>query len=286
MGALGVLLGLFVFGAGKAAVMPFHRWLPNAMVAPTPVSALLHAVAVVKAGVFTILKVVVYIFGIDLVRELNAHAVLAYIAGFTIVAASVIALHKDNLKERLAYSTIGQLSYIVLGALIATPQAIEGAGLHIATHAAAKITLFFGAGAILVTAHKKNVSELDGIGRKMPVTMLCFLVGCISIVGLPPTGGMWSKLLLVDGLFASGHGLLILALLTSSLLSVVYLLSIPARAFLCAPRPEDSHGHEPHGMAPMTCRIAMVATAGLTAMLFLFPEVVHDLMTRILPPTP
>ena len=140
------------------------------MVAPTPVSALLHAVAVVKAGVFTILKVVVYVFGIDLVRDLDAHTILAYVAGFTVVAASVIALGKDNLKERLAYSTIGQLSYIVLGALVAMPRTIEGAGLHIATHATGKITLFFGAGAILVAAHKKKVSQLDGIGRRMAVT--------------------------------------------------------------------------------------------------------------------
>ena len=213
---LGVLLALFVFGAGKAAVMPFHRWLPNAMVAPTPVSALLHAVAVVKAGVFTILKVVVYIFGIDLVAELDGSSVLAWFAGFTVVAASVIAMGKDNLKERLAYSTIGQLSYIVLGALIATQDAAAGAGMHIAAHATGKITLFFGAGAIMVAAHKKNVSDLDGIGRRMPITMGCFFVGALSIIGLPPTGGMWSKLLLVQGTASAGEMLLMTTFLVSS----------------------------------------------------------------------
>ncbi|HPF13783.1 MAG: monovalent cation/H+ antiporter subunit D family protein [Planctomycetes bacterium] len=276
---LGVILGLFVFGAGKAAVMPVHRWLPNAMVAPTPVSALLHAVAVVKAGVFTILKVVIYIFGIDLVRDLDAHTVLAYVAGFTVVAASVIALGKDNLKERLAYSTIGQLSYIVLGALVAMPQTIEGAGLHIATHAAGKITLFFGAGAILVAAHKKNVSELDGIGRRMPITMGCFFLGALSIIGLPPTGGTWSKLLLVEGTALANHWPLVGALLLSSLLNIAYLLSIPARAFLRPERPE--HVHHEHGEAPWACRLAMLATAGLTLALFFFPDLIYRLVAML-----
>ncbi len=276
---LGVVLGLFVFGTGKAAVMPMHRWLPNAMVAPTPVSALLHAVAVVKAGVFTILKVVIYIFGIDLVRDLDAHTVLAYVAGFTVVAASVIAMGKDNLKERLAYSTIGQLSYIVLGALVATQGSVEGAGMHIATHAAGKITLFFGAGAILVAAHKKNVSELDGIGKRMPITMACFLVGSLSIIGLPPAGGMWSKLLLVEGTAASGDWLLVGTFLVSSLLNIVYLLSIPMRAFLRPERADiDHHGH---GEAPLSCRIAMVTTATLTFLLFVRPDLVYYLVQSL-----
>ena len=276
---LGVILGLFVFGTGKAAVMPMHRWLPNAMVAPTPVSALLHAVAVVKAGVFTILKVVIYVFGIDLVRDLDAHTVLAYVAGFTVVAASVIAMGKDNLKERLAYSTIGQLSYIVLGALVATQGAVQGAGMHIATHAAGKITLFFGAGAILVAAHKKNVSELDGIGKRMPVTMACFLVGSLSIIGLPPAGGMWSKLLLVEGTAAGGDWLLVATFLVSSLLNIVYLLSIPMRAFLRPERTDiDHHGH---GEAPLSCRIAMVTTATLTVLLFVKPDLVYNLVQSL-----
>ncbi|MEM9800651.1 MAG: proton-conducting transporter membrane subunit [Planctomycetota bacterium] len=279
---LGVLLALFVFGAGKAAVMPFHRWLPNAMVAPTPVSALLHAVAVVKAGVFTIVKVVVYVFGIDLVRELDGATILSYVAGFTVVAASVIALGKDNLKERLAYSTIGQLSYIVLGGLVATSASVEGAGLHIATHATGKITLFFGAGAILVAAHKKNVSELDGIGRRMPVTMGCFLIGALSIIGLPPTGGTWSKLLLVEGAAIAREWPLVVALLASSLLNISYLLTIPARAFF-RPLSAADEAH-PHGEAPMSCRIAMVATSALTIALFFRPDVVHDLIQEIVRP--
>ena len=187
--AAGALLALYVFGVGKAAVMPFHRWLPAAMVAPTPVSALLHAVAVVKAGAFAILKVAAFIFGFDLLRDLAMTDALLWCAAFTIVAASLVAMTKDNLKARLAYSTVSQLSYIVLAALLAGQAGFLGGGLHIATHAFGKITLFFCAGAILVAAHKTEVSQLDGLGRAMPVTMTAFAIGALSIVGLPPWAG-------------------------------------------------------------------------------------------------
>jgi len=152
---LAILLGLFAYGIGKAALMPFHRWLPAAMVAPTPVSALLHAVAVVKVGVFSILKVVVYIFGIDLIRTTHIGVAeqyvmsdwLCYVAGATILLASLVAMTKDNLKARLAYSTVSQLAYITLGAALATTDSVVGGGMHIAMHAVGKITLFFCAGA-------------------------------------------------------------------------------------------------------------------------------------------
>jgi len=207
------------------------------------------------------------------------------VAGFTVVAASVIALRKDNLKERLAYSTIGQLSYIVLGALVATEMSVQGAGMHIAAHATAKITLFFGAGAILVAAHKKNVSDLDGIGRRMPITMSCFFIGTLSIIGLPPTGGMWSKLMLVQGTAEGGDWVLVTAFLASSLLNIAYLLSIPMRAFL-RPLSAEAAAH-PHGEAPLTSRIAMVATATLTVALFFRPDYVYGLvrtMTEVVQP--
>ncbi|MFT5443063.1 MAG: multicomponent Na+:H+ antiporter subunit D, partial [Myxococcota bacterium] len=168
--ALAVLLGLFAFGLGKAALMPFHGWLPAAMVAPTPVSALLHAVAVVKAGVFSMVKILVYIFGIENLRDSGASVWLMYAASATILIASVRALAMENLKARLAYSTISQLSYITLGAALATSSAVLGAGMHIAMHAVGKITLFFCAGAIYVTAHKTEISQLDGLGRRMPFT--------------------------------------------------------------------------------------------------------------------
>ena len=195
----GLLLALYVFGIGKVAVMPMHRWLPAAMVAPTPVSALLHAVAVVKAGAFSVLKIATMIFGFDLVGSLTATTLLQAVAAFTVIAASLVALTKDNLKARLAYSTVSQLSYIVLAALIADPAAFLGGGFHIASHAFGKITLFFCAGAILVAAHKTEISQLDGLGRVMPLTFGAFLVGSFSLIGLPPFGGLWCKWLMFEG---------------------------------------------------------------------------------------
>ncbi|MCA9576078.1 MAG: proton-conducting transporter membrane subunit [Polyangiales bacterium] len=252
--SLPLLLALFVYGCGKAALMPLHRWLPNAMVAPTPVSALLHAVAVVKAGVFAILKIVVYVFGLDLLRDTGASDWLMGMASITILLASLIAFTKDNLKARLAYSTISQLAYIVLGAAMVTPDAVVGGGLHIAAHAMGKITLFFCAGAIIVTAHKTEVSELDGLGRKMPITMAAFFVGALSIIGLPPTGGSWSKWLLALGAVEQSP-VLVGVLMLSSLLGIGYLLPIPLRAFFFdAPEGHgDDHAHDaagatqPHG---------------------------------------
>jgi multicomponent Na+:H+ antiporter subunit D len=178
--AIGGLLALYMFGIGKAALMPVHRWLPAAMVAPTPVSALLHAVAVVKAGVFAVVKVIVYVFGIEALSAVRAADWLPTVAGFTIIAASIVALRSDNLKRRLAYSTVSQLSYVVLAASILAPLSVVGAAFHIAAHAVSKITLFFAAGAIYTAAHKTEVSQLDGIGRRMPWTMGAFAIGALS----------------------------------------------------------------------------------------------------------
>lgn len=265
----GVLLALFVFGIGKAAVMPLHRWLPAAMVAPTPVSALLHAVAVVKAGVFAVLKVCVYIFGLDFLAGLEATHWLLAAAAFTIVAGSLVAMHADNLKRRLAYSTISQLSYIVAGALLATSLSATGAAMHIAMHAFGKITLFFCAGAILVAAHKDRISQLDGLGRAMPLTFAAFFVASVSIIGLPPTGGAWSKFYLALGAWESGQAWMVAVFMLSSLLNLAYLLPIPVRAFLRPPP-----GGEParHGEAPLPCLIAIAVTATGSVALFLFPD--------------
>lgn len=226
-----VLLALYAFGIGKAALMPFHRWLPAAMVAPTPVSALLHAVAVVKAGVFTMLKVGIYIFGIDFLAESGASEWLMWLAAFTIIAASVIALTKDNLKARLAYSTISQLSYITLGMALATSMGALGGGLHIAMHAMGKITLFMCAGSIYVATHKTNISQMTGLGRIMPITFGAFLIGALSIIGLPPLGGSWPKWLLMVGAADTGQWVMIAVLMASSLLNVAYLLPLVARGF-------------------------------------------------------
>ena len=226
-----ILLGLFAFGVGKAALMPIHRWLPAAMVAPTPVSALLHAVAVVKAGVFTILTVVVYVFGIDFLAKTGASQWLIWLTAFTILASSVVAISKDDIKARLAYSTISQLSYIVLGAALASQMAVQGAALHIVMHAAGKITLFFCAGAIYVQAHLTKVSDLDGQGREMPWVFAAFFVGALSIIGIPPIGGSWSKFMLMVGAADAGYIAILVVLGLSSLLNVYYLLEPLSRAF-------------------------------------------------------
>jgi multicomponent Na+:H+ antiporter subunit D len=274
---LSVLLVLYVFGTGKAAMMPFHRWLPAAMVAPTPVSALLHAVAVVKAGVFTILKVVIYLFGIDQIAELAVADWLAALAALTILTASLVAMTRDNLKARLAYSTISQLGYITLGAMLGVAAGVVGGGMHIVMHAFGKITLFFCAGAILVAAHKTRVSELDGLGRRMPLTMLAFLIGALSIVGLPPFGGTWSKWLLVQGTLDTGMWLLTATLLISSLLNIMYLVVIPLRGFFARP----ASGAEGLQEAPIASLLAIgVAVLGCIV-LFFSPDPIYQLMNGV-----
>jgi multicomponent Na+:H+ antiporter subunit D len=251
-----VLLVLFTFGIGKAAVMPFHRWLPNAMVAPAPVSALLHAVAVVKAGVFTILKISVYTFGFDTIASIGIRDILIWAPAITIMLGSAIAMRQDDIKARLAYSTVSQLSYIVLGALMANQLALVGSSLHIPMHAFGKITLFFCAGSIMIFAGKKYVSELNGLGRSMPWTFGAFLVATLSIAGLPPTGGLWSKWYLALGALEMGQVALVIVLMISSLLNVYYLLSIPFRAFFLKPV-------EP--VAALENRFSMIAPLVLTA---------------------
>ncbi|MEA3371895.1 MAG: proton-conducting transporter membrane subunit [Campylobacterota bacterium] len=278
---LGGLLLLFVFGTGKAALMPFHRWLPAAMVAPTPVSALLHAVAVVKAGVFTILKVAVYIFGIDLVASLDSAYWLSMLAGFTILSASIIAMTKDNLKARLAYSTISQLSYIILAAMLGVAGGVMAGSMHIAMHAFAKITLFFAAGAILVSAHKTSVSELNGIGRAMPITMIAFLLASLSIVGLPPLGGSWSKWLLLHATMDAHNMILLMVLLISSLLSIFYLVEIPIRAFFA--KPVDPNYNKGIKEAPTFSLIAILITTTGCLLLFFMVNPVYNLVEQILP---
>jgi multicomponent Na+:H+ antiporter subunit D len=273
------LLALYAFGTGKAALMPLHRWLPAAMVAPTPVSALLHAVAVVKAGVFSILKIVVYVFGTDFLLESGSSEWLLYVASFTIIAGSLIAFTKDNLKARLAYSTVSQLAYIVLGAALATPDAITGGGLHILTHAVGKITLFFCAGSILVGAHKARVSELDGLGRRMPFTMGAFFVGSLSIAGLPPLGGSWSKWYLALGAAEGHHLFFVLVLMASSLLSLGYLVPVAARSFF-RPPPESERGGGIRE-APLLCVAPPCFTAAACVALFFVSEPVVLLLERL-----
>ena len=282
--ALGGLLALYVFGIGKAALMPFHRWLPAAMVAPTPVSALLHAVAVVKAGVFSVVKVIVYVFGIDALAASGSASWLVWVSGFTIVAASLVALNAGNLKRRLAYSTVSQLSYVVMAAALVAPLSVMGAVLHIAAHAFGKITLFFAAGAIYTAAHKTEVSELDGIGRRMPWTMAAFAVGALSMIGLPPAFGFVSKWYMLSGAMTVSSWLAVSVIVVSTLLNAGYFLPIVYRAFFVAPDDggrghhddhdgdDDAPAHAPHGEAPWPMVLALTATAAATLLFFFAPD--------------
>ncbi|WP_420634653.1 monovalent cation/H+ antiporter subunit D family protein [Candidatus Palauibacter sp.] len=275
-GVLVILLALYAFGTGKAALMPFHRWLPAAMVAPTPVSALLHAVAVVKAGVFTIMKVVVYIFGLDLLTTTGASVWLMYAAGITVMVGSLVAMAQDNLKRRLAYSTVSQLSYIVLGAALANTWGVVGGSMHIVMHAFGKITLFFCAGAIYVAAHKTEISDMRGLGRAMPITMTAFLIGALSVIGVPPLGGSWSKWYLALGSLDAGQIVFVAVLMISSLLNIAYLIPIPIRAFFSKP----ADGSEPPRFreAPAFCLAALSFTALGCIVLFFLADDVYRLL--------
>jgi multicomponent Na+:H+ antiporter subunit D len=277
---VGLLLALYAFGIGKAALMPLHFWLPAAMVAPTPVSALLHAVAVVKAGVFTVVKVVVYVFGVDVLAGSAYTGWLVYVAGTSIILASLVALRQDNLKRRLAYSTISQLAYVVLGAALANATSIIGGAMHIAMHATGKITLFFCAGAIYTALHKTEVSDMTGIGRQMPVTMTAFLVGSLSIIGLPPCGGTWSKWTLALGALEAGHAYVVGVLMLSSVLSAAYLLPVVARAFFLPPPLAGGLTPKLHE-APAACVVALCVTAALSLLLFFQAGAVQSLLEGI-----
>ncbi len=221
-----------MIGVGvKAGIMPLHAWLPAAMIAPTPVSALLHAVAVVKAGVFGTLRVVGYVFGPETLRDLGVALPLAVLAGITIIVASVIALTQDNLKRRLAYSTISQLSYIVLGAALLSPTALMAASLHIANHAFMKITLFFCAGALYAHLHVTKVSEMKGVGRAMPLTMGAFAIGAFGLAGMPPLPGFVTKWWLARGAVDADEAIFLAVLVTSALLNILYFYPIVFDAF-------------------------------------------------------
>ena len=261
---------LYVAGLAKAAVMPLHNWLPSAMVAPTPVSALLHAVAVVKAGVFSVSRVLLSGFGVNLMDQLSLGIVTAYFAAFTIVAASIIALTKDDLKARLAYSTVSQLSYIVLGVSMLTPMAVSGGLAHIAHHAFSKITLFFAAGAIYVATHQKKISLLSGMGRRMPWTFGAFAVASLSMIGVPPVCGFVSKWYMVNGAVSQHYYILLTALLASTLLNAAYFTPIIYKAFFEPAAPGIDLDH--YSEAPLTMVIPLCFTAAVSVFLGLYPE--------------
>ena len=263
-----VLLVMFLFGFAKAGLMPFHAWLPGAMVAPAPVSALLHAVAVVKVGVFSIIRVLTGIFGVDLLANTpSLSTIVCVLAGITLIVASLIALTQDNIKSRLAYSTIGQLSYIILGVGLATKSGVTGAALHIPMHAFGKITLFLCAGAIYQACGAKYISEIHGLGRKFPLTMMAFFIGSLCVIGLPPTGGFVSKWYLLTGSLDSAQQWAFAIFLTSSLLNAAYFLPIVYKAFFAAPT-DTTRLDKAKEPPPLTIVPLFITSAGCVLLFF------------------
>ena len=263
-----VLLVMFLFGFAKAGLMPFHAWLPGAMVAPAPVSALLHAVAVVKVGVFSIIRVLTGIFGVDLLANTpSLSTIVCVLAGITLIVASLIALTQDNIKSRLAYSTIGQLSYIILGVGLATKSGVTGAALHIPMHAFGKITLFLCAGAIYQACGAKYISEIHGLGRKFPLTMAAFFIGSLCVIGLPPTGGFVSKWYLLTGSLDSAQQWAFAIFLTSSLLNAAYFLPIVYKAFFAAPT-DTTRLDKAKEPPPLTIVPLFITSAGCVLLFF------------------
>jgi multicomponent Na+:H+ antiporter subunit D len=277
---------LFLLGLAKAAIMPLHGWLPAAMVAPAPVSALLHAVVVVKVGVFCICRVMLSVFGTELLTGLNLGLITAYAAMLTILAASLIAMTKTDLKARLAYSTVSQLSYIILGAALLSPSGITGGLFHIPAHAVAKITLFFCAGAIFAMSGKKDIRDMGGLGLQMPWVFAAFGLASLSMIGVPPVGGFVSKWYLALGTLDIHSRILLAGILLSSLLNAVYFIEVIVRAFYSRP---------PGGNLAITCArgsssvlalmlVPLLATAMISVLLGLWPDAVLNLVVcRVLP---
>jgi multicomponent Na+:H+ antiporter subunit D len=267
---LRLLFVTFILGFGtKAALMPIHEWLPTAMVAPTPVSALLHAVAVVKAGVFCVLRVVLFVFGPQLLHDLDLWLVLAYFASITILVSGMLALAQDNLKRRLAFSTINNLAIIILGAALLSPSAITGGIFHIAAHGFMKITLFFVAGAIYIKMHKENISDLDGIGRKMPITLGSFAIGAMGIAGTPPLVGFISKWYLCLGSLEAKEIVFLFILLVSVLFDIAYFFPIVYHSFFKKSEDEMESGIQE---APMFMVVPIAICAILVILLGISPN--------------
>jgi len=280
---------LFLYGFAKGAVMPAHNWLPSAMVAPTPVSALLHAVAVVKVGVFSILRVVFNTYGVDIMSRMNLGITAAYVVSFTILLGSIIALSKDNLKARLAYSTVSQLSYVILGAVLLTPSSMVGGIMHIANHAFSKITLFFCAGSLYSGAHKTEISQLSGIGKKMPWTMAAFFVASLSMIGVPPVAGFTSKWFLALGSIEAHQIPILIVLLVSTVLNAAYFLPITYKAFFekaeAAAVHHSNPGHDDHHdearEIPFVV-VPLVITAVISVLIGIFPDYFLSLAKEVI----
>jgi multicomponent Na+:H+ antiporter subunit D len=269
-GIIAVLYGCCILGFAKNGVMPFHNWLPSAMVAPTPVSALLHAVAVVKVGVFSTVRVMLYVFGTNMMHDLNLGLPTAYFVSITIVIGSIVALSKDNLKARLAYSTVSQLSYIILGVALLSDAGIEGGIIHIANHAFSKITLFFCAGAIYVATHKKNISEMSGLGRVMPFTFGAFALASLSMIGAPPVAGFVTKWYLLNGAWDIRSIGIIGVLLISTLLNAAYFAPVVYQGFFGKASEADVK-HKFTEAHPLLV-VPLAITAAISVVIGLYPN--------------
>ncbi|WP_315114758.1 monovalent cation/H+ antiporter subunit D family protein [uncultured Clostridium sp.] len=268
---------MFLGFSVKAALVPFHSWLPQAMVAPTPVSSLLHAVAVVKSGVFALVRTVYYIYGAEFTRNNVSTKYLTMFIIISILMGSFLALHQENLKKRLAYSTISQLGYILLGIILVNRNAFVGAMLHLINHAVIKITLFFCVGAIMYTRGKTEISQIKGIGREMPITLWCFTISSISLIGIPPTNGFVSKWFLAQGSLGAGKILFPAILLFSALLTSMYLLPIITEAFF---KREKGNAHIT-SEAPRKMLIPIICITTITVILGLFPNPVLSFIQEI-----
>jgi multicomponent Na+:H+ antiporter subunit D len=277
---------LFILGLAKAALMPLHGWLPAAMVAPAPVSALLHAVVVVKVGVFCMCRIMLSVFGTEMLSHLNLGLLTAYAAMLTILIASLIALTKTDLKARLAYSTVSQLSYIILGVALLSRSGIIGGLFHIPAHAVSKITLFFCAGAVFAMTGKKDIREMGGLGLQVPWVFAAFGLAALSMIGVPPVSGFISKWYLAFGTLEIHSRILLTGVLLSSLLNAVYFIEVIVRAFYGrssggAPVITCARGRSPVLMFMM---VPLLATAVLSVLLGLWPDAAIGLIVnRILP---
>ncbi|MGY0373689.1 complex I subunit 5 family protein [Clostridium sp. JNZ J1-5] len=274
---LGIFISMFIGFGVKAALVPFHSWLPSAMVAPTPVSALLHAVAVVKSGVFSLIRMCYYIFGVDALRETKGNIYMSVLIVITILLGSLLALHQENLKKRLAYSTVSQLGYILLGIVLLNENAFIGALLHLINHAVIKITLFFVVGAIMYTTGKKNISEIRGIGKRMPTAMWCFTIASISLIGIPPTNGFVSKWFLAQGGLNEGRIIFPVALLLSAVLTALYLIPVVTTAFFRKAEEGEVTVEEP----PRKMLIPIIIITVVIVILGLFPNPVISFVQEI-----
>ena len=261
---------LFLAGLTKTAIMPLHGWLPSAMVAPTPVSGLLHAVAVVKAGAFSVCRIMLSCFGLDAMDRLGLGTPTVYVAGFTIIAAALIALTKDDIKARIAYSTVSHLSYIVMGVAMLSQGGVEGGISAIAHDAFPKITLFFAAGCIIVVTGSKKISLMDGLGRRMPWTFGAFALATLSFIGLAPASGFLSKFYLITGATDAKQIIPMLVILVSVLLNMAYFGPIVIRGFFMPPAKGVDMSQ--YAEAPPSMVIPMFMIAVLSILIGFYPQ--------------